>query len=102
MFAVIETGGKQYRVQEGQLLKVESLPSEEGQKIQFDKVLLISNGEKVELGAPYLTKKVTASVVAHGRHDKIRVLKFKRRKNYLRQYGHRQNYTQIKIEKIGA
>ncbi|MCD8499873.1 MAG: 50S ribosomal protein L21 [Gammaproteobacteria bacterium] len=101
MYAVIKTGGKQYRVVVGQTLKVESLPVEEGQSVDFTEVLLIANGEIVTVGQPLVSgASVTASVVEHGRGEKIRILKFRRRKHSRKHIGHRQNYTAIKIESI--
>ena len=101
MYAVIKTGGKQYRVSPGQSLKIESLAIEQGQNVEFDEVLLVADGENVAVGAPYLDKgKVTAEVVSHGRGKKIDVIKFKRRKNYMRTQGHRQNYTEVRITDI--
>lgn len=103
MYAVIVTGGKQYRVKEGQSLKVESLALEPGQSVDFDNVLMVANGEDITIGKPNVSgAKVTASVVEHGRGDKIRIVKFRRRKHSRTQMGHRQNYTQVKIEKIQA
>jgi large subunit ribosomal protein L21 len=103
MYAVIVTGGKQYRVKEGQLLKVETLPAEQGQSVQFDRVLMLVNGTDVKVGQPTVAgAKVTASVVEHGRGEKIRIVKFRRRKHSRRQMGHRQNFTKIKIEAITA
>lgn len=101
MFAVIETGGKQYKVMPGQRLRVETLNAEVGEKFNFDKVLLISNGENAEIGAPYLSgKKVEAEIIAHGRGEKVRIIKFRRRKHHMKQMGHRQNYTEVKISAI--
>jgi len=103
MYAVIETGGKQYRVAPGQTLKVERLPAEAGAEIAFDKVLLVADGENVRVGTPYLEGgRVTARVKAQGRHRKITVIKFKRRKNYKRTKGHRQHYTEVEITGIEA
>lgn len=103
MYAVIETGGKQYRVAPGQTLKVERLPAEAGAEIAFDKVLLVADGENVRVGTPYLEGgRVTARVKAQGRHRKITVIKFKRRKNYKRTRGHRQHYTEVEITGIEA
>lgn len=103
MYAVIVTGGKQYRVKEGQLLKVESLPVEQGQTIDFDQVLMLVNGAEINVGKPIVVgAKVTASVIEHGRGEKIRIVKFRRRKHSRRQMGHRQNFTKIKIEAIVA
>ena len=103
MYAVIVTGGKQYKVAVNDLLKIEKLTVDEGQSITFDQVLMISDHETVQIGTPVLTAaKVVATVVAHGRHRKIQVLKFKRRKNYLKRQGHRQDFTQIKVTDIIA
>ena len=103
MYAVIVTGGKQYRVVEGQTLKLEKLPVEIGSSVDFDQVLMIGNGEDVKVGAPYLTgSKVVASVVNQGRHDKIHIIKFRRRKHHQKQMGHRQYYTEVKITAIQA
>lgn len=104
MFAVIETGGKQYKVKQGQRLRVETLKGEAGDKVSFDKVLLVANGEdSVEVGAPYLSGKVVSATIAeHGRGKKIRIIKFRRRKHHMKQMGHRQNYTEVVIDSIGA
>lgn len=103
MYAVIITGGKQYRVVEGDTLKVEKLPAEAGATVTFDKVLMAGEGTDVKVGAPYLTGgKVTATVTAHGRHDKIRIIKFRRRKHHMKQQGHRQYYTELQITGISA
>jgi large subunit ribosomal protein L21 len=101
MYAVIETGGKQYRVSEGQTIKLEKLPAEIGKTVEFEKVLLISTEAGLKIGAPYVTgSRVVADVIEQGRHDKIRVIKFRRRKHYRRQMGHRQYFTQVKITSI--
>jgi len=101
MYAIIGTGGKQFRVREGQICQFERLSGEPGSKVTFNEVLMVADGDSVKLGKPYVSgAKVEASVVAEGRHKKIHVLKFKRRKNYLRQMGHRQYYTEVKIDKI--
>lgn len=98
MNAVIKTGGKQYRVSEGDKLNVETLLGEPGEEFQLDQVLMIHDGDAVEIGKPLLEgAKVTAKVIEHGRGDKIKIVKFKRRKHYRRQMGHRQNYTRIEI-----
>lgn len=103
MFAIIETGGKQYKVKEGDTLRVELLNVEEGQEIDLEKVLMVSNGEEVKVGNPYVAgAKVTVKVKEHGKGKKIIVFKFKAKKNYRRKQGHRQPYTAIVIEKITA
>ena len=101
MYAVIKTGGKQYRVAVGQTLKVESLPGEEGQSIDFTEVLLVANGDVITVGHPRVVGAVVkASLVEHGRGDKIRIVKFRRRKHSRKHMGHRQNFTAVKIESI--
>lgn len=103
MYAVIETGGKQYRVTEGQTIKVEKLTADAGSSIELDKVLMVANGENIQLGRPYVSGgKVSAVVEAHGRGDKIRIIKFRRRKHSRKQMGHRQHFTAIKITGISA
>jgi large subunit ribosomal protein L21 len=103
MHAVIVSGGKQYRVTEGQSIKVEKLVAEAGNSIEFDKVLMLSDGETSQIGAPYLKGcTVQADVVSHGRGPKIRIIKIKRRKHHRKTQGHRQAYTEVKITKIGA
>lgn len=102
-YAIIETGGKQHRVKPGEILKVEKIEAATGASIDFDKVLLVSDGENVKIGAPYVAGgKVTAEVVEQGRHDKIKIIKFRRRKHHMKQMGHRQWYTAIKITAITA
>jgi len=103
MYAVITSGGKQFRVIEGQTLKVAKMTAEVGSAIDFDnKVLMVVNGDDIKVGAPFLTEgKVAASIVSHGRHKKIHIIKFRRRKHHRKQMGHRQDYTEIKITKIG-
>lgn len=101
MYAVISTGGKQYRVSEGETLKVEKLPVAEGETIAFDQVLMVGEGDNVTVGAPYVTGgKVTATVKAQGRGDKIKIVKFRRRKHYRKHQGHRQHYTELQITGI--
>ena len=103
MFAVFESGGKQHRVTEGDVVRLERLSGDPGQSVEFDRVLLVSEGEDVTVGMPYVEGgKVTAEVVEQGRGAKIRVVKFKRRKNYLRRAGHRQDYTEVRITAINA
>ncbi|MBW1886844.1 MAG: 50S ribosomal protein L21 [Deltaproteobacteria bacterium] len=101
MYAVIQTGGKQYVVAPGEELKVEKLPGEVGETIAFDRVLLTSDGENVNLGKPYLENtKVLGRITDHGRNKKIVVFKYKRRKGYRKKLGHRQNYTLVRVENI--
>ena len=101
MYAVIKTGGKQYRVAEGQTLKVEKIDAEEGASVEFDTVLMIADGEQVRIGAPYIDgARVTATVESQGRGPKVRIVKFRRRKHYMRQKNHRQQYTEIKVTGI--
>lgn len=103
MYAVIVTGGKQYKVAEGEFLKVEKLEIATGESVTFDRVLLVGNGDEVQIGAPVVNgAKVVAEVVAQGRHDKIRIIKFRRRKHHMKRQGHRQWYTEIKITGIQA
>jgi large subunit ribosomal protein L21 len=103
MYAVITSGGKQYRVAEGQTLKLEKLAAEVGSTVDFDKVLMIANGDDVKVGQPNVKGcKVTASVIGQGRHDKVHIMKFRRRKHHQKQMGHRQYFTEVKIEKIEA
>jgi large subunit ribosomal protein L21 len=103
MYAVIKTGGKQYRVAEGQTLKVEKLPLESGAAVEFDQVLMVADGEQVSVGTPYLEGgKVTGTVKNHGRAKKIEVVKFRRRKHHRKQMGHRQYYTEVEITGIQA
>jgi large subunit ribosomal protein L21 len=101
MYAVIATGGKQYRVAEGDVVRMEKLTAEPGADVEFDKVLLVGEGASVKVGAPYLDGgKVTGTVQTHGKGDKVRIVKFRRRKHYLRQGTHRQPYTDVKITGI--
>ena len=101
MYAVIKTGGKQYRVREGESLNIESLDAEPGESVQLDQVLMIGEGDAVKVGTPFLPgASVTALVVDHGRGPKILVIKFRRRKHYRKQMGHRQNYTRVEITGI--
>lgn len=103
MYAVIESGGKQHRVVEGEVLNVELLEAAAGDKIDFNEVLMVGTGADVKVGAPYVAGgKVSAEVVGHGRADKIHVIKFRRRKHFRKQMGHRQWFTQIKITAISA
>ena len=103
MYAVIATGGKQYRVENGTVLQVEKLDVEPGATVEFGEVLLIGNGDDIKIGAPLLKGgKVTATVEKHGKGEKKVIVKFRRRKHYLRQGTHRQQYTQVKITGISA
>ena len=103
MYAVIVSGGKQHRVTEGEVLKVEKLLVEAGSSIDFDKVLLVANDDDVKIGAPVVEgAKVTAEVVSHGRGKKVHIMKFKRRKHHMKRMGHRQWFTEIKITAISA
>lgn len=103
MYAVIQTGGKQYRVEEGTVLRVEKIDAEEGDAIEFDRVLLVGDGAEVTIGSPLVSGgKVTATVEEQGRGRKLDVIKFKRRKGYRRQYGHRQAYTQVRVTGISS
>ncbi len=103
MYAVIQTGGKQYKVSEGSILKVEKLGIDEGASVEFDKVLMIADGDDIKVGSPYIDGgKVTATVTAVGRHKKIKIVKFRRRKHHRKQMGHRQHYTEVKVTGISA
>ncbi len=103
MYAVIKTGGKQYRVAEGARLKVERLDAAEGDAVEFDQVLLVGEGDDVKIGTPLVEGgKVTGTVEAQGKGRKVEVVKFKRRKNYRRTKGHRQQFTQVRITNISA
>lgn len=103
MYAVIATGGKQYRVAQGDVIRIELLEAEPGASVDFDKVLLIGEGENVQVGAPYVEGgKVSGTVKSHGRADKIEVIKFRRRKHHRKQMGHRQHYTEVEITAISS
>jgi len=103
MYAVIQTGGKQYRVSEGLKLKVEKLDVAEGDSIELDKVLMVANGDDVKVGTPYVDGgKVTATVTAHGRGKKVKIIKFKRRKHHMKRQGHRQAFTELEITNIAG
>ncbi len=103
MYAVIVTGGKQYRVEEGQTLKVEKIETATGESIDLEQVLLVGNGDDVKIGQPVVEgAKVTAEIVAHGRHKKVKIIKFRRRKHSMTQMGHRQWFTELKITSISA
>lgn len=101
MYAIVEAGGKQYRVQEGDLIKVESLGVDEGESVVFDRVLFVGKDDDLLVGTPCVQgASVTASVVANGKDKKILVFKFKRKKNYRKMRGHRQRFTEIRIDSI--
>ena len=102
MYAVIESGGKQYRVAVGDRLKVETLRLEPGSKLSLEKVLMIADEGDIQLGGPYLGSKVEATVIGHGRGEKVRVFKLRRRKNSRQQAGHRQNFTELEIVTIAG
>ena len=103
MYAVIKTGGKQYRVEAGEKLKVEQIAADIGAEIKLEEVLLLADGDNVTMGAPLVSgAAVTAKVVSHGRGDKVRIFKMRRRKHYRKSQGHRQNYTEIEIVGINA
>ncbi|MGB0129316.1 MAG: 50S ribosomal protein L21 [Rhodocyclaceae bacterium] len=103
MYAVIKTGGKQYRVVPGEKLKVEQIPADVGTEIALDQVLMVSDGEAVKIGSPMIAgAQVKATVLAHGRHAKVKIFKMRRRKHYQKHQGHRQNYTEIRIDGISA
>ena len=103
MYAVIKTGGKQYRVAAGEKIKVEQIPAEVGTKITLDQVLMVGEGEAVKIGAPLVAgASVSATVLSQGRHDKVRIFKMRRRKHYQKRQGHRQNYTELQINTIAG
>ena len=103
MYAVIKTGGKQYKVVAGEKLKVEKLEVAEGGKVIFDKILMLSTGEAVTIGSPLISGAVVnATVVSHGRGDKVMIFKFRRRKHYRKTQGHRQSYTEVLIGDING
>jgi large subunit ribosomal protein L21 len=101
MYAVIQTGGKQYRVKSGEQIKVELLPEQVGAAISFDKVLMLGEGEGVKVGTPFVAgAAVKATVVAQGRGEKVRIFKMRRRKHYQKSQGHRQSFTEVRIDEI--
>ncbi len=103
MYAVIKTGGKQYRVVAGEKLKIEQIPADVGTEIIIDQILMVGEGESVSIGAPLVTgASVKATVLSQGRHDKVMIFKMRRRKHYQKHQGHRQNYTEIRIDGISA
>lgn len=103
MYAVIQTGGKQYRVSEGDKVRVEKLDVEAGDSVELDRVLMIADGDNVQIGTPFVDGgRVTASVEAHGRGDKVKIIKFRRRKHHMKRQGHRQWYTELRVTGISA
>jgi len=103
MYAVVKTGGKQYRVSAGQKIKVEQIPADVGAEITLDQILMVGEGESVTIGTPVVAgATVKATVLSQGRHDKIQIFKMRRRKHYQKHQGHRQNYTELRIEAISA
>jgi large subunit ribosomal protein L21 len=103
MYAVIKTGGKQYRVAAGEKIKVEQIPADVGSEITLDQVLMVGEGESVQIGTPVVSgAAVKATVLSHGRHDKVKIFKMRRRKHYQKHQGHRQNYTELRIEAISV
>ncbi len=103
MYAIIKTGGKQYRVAAGDTIKVETLNAEVGSQVTLSEVLAVSDGNELKVGAPFVEgASVTTTVVSHGRHDKVRIFKMRRRKHSIKSAGHRQNYTELKIDSIAA
>jgi large subunit ribosomal protein L21 len=103
MYAVIKTGGKQYKVSAGEKLKVEQIPADVGTEIVIDQVLAVGEGERLSVGAPLVSgATVSATILSHGRHDKVRIFKMRRRKHYQKRQGHRQNYTELFIAKIAS
>ena len=103
MYAVVKTGGKQYKVAAGEKIKVEQIPAELGQEITLDQVLAVGQGDQLQVGAPLVVgATVKATVLAQGRHDKVTIFKMRRRKHYQKHQGHRQNFTELRIDTINA
>ena len=103
MYAVIKTGGKQYKVAAGEKIKIEQIAADVGQEITIDQVLAVGSGAELKVGTPLVSgANVVATVVAHGRHDKVRIFKMRRRKHYQKRQGHRQNFTEIQIGSVNA
>ncbi|KFA58057.1 50S ribosomal protein L21 [Gilliamella sp. Fer1-1] len=101
MYAVFQSGGKQHRVSEGQVVRLEKIEVETGSEVVFDKVLMVANGEDIKVGAPFVEgATIKAEIVEHGRGDKVKIVKFRRRKHYRKQQGHRQWFTDVKITAI--
>ena len=103
MYAVIKTGGKQYRVAEGSRLKVEKIDADEGADVELDQVLLVADGDDVKVGTPFVEGgRVTARITGHGRARKVQIIKFRRRKHHLKHQGHRQAFTELEVTGISA
>ena len=103
MYAVIKTGGKQYKVATGEKIKIEQIAADVGQEITIEQVLAVGSGADLKVGTPLVAgASVVATVVAHGRHDKVRIFKMRRRKHYQKRQGHRQNFTEIQIGAVNA
>jgi large subunit ribosomal protein L21 len=103
MYAVIKTGGKQYKVAAGEKIKVEQIAADVGQEITIEQVLAVGNGDQLKVGAPLVDgASVKATVVAHGKHDKVRIFKMRRRKHYRKSQGHRQSYTELQISSVNG
>jgi len=103
MYAVISTGGKQYKLAQGDVCRIEKLDAEEGTTVEIDKVLMIADGDNINIGTPYVDGgKVTATVKSHGRAKKVEIMKFRRRKHHQKRTGHRQYYTEIEVTAISA
>jgi len=103
MYAVISTGGKQYKLAQGDVCRVEKLDAEEGASVEIDKVLMIANGDDINIGTPFVDGgKVTATIKSHGRAKKVEIMKFRRRKHHQKRTGHRQYYTEIEVTGISA
>ena len=103
MYAVVKTGGKQYKVAAGEKLKIEQIPADVGAQVTLDQVLMVGEGESVRVGQPTVAGvSVLATVVAHGRGEKVKIFKMRRRKHYQKHQGHRQNYTELRIDSIAG
>jgi len=103
MYAVIKTGGKQYKVAPGEKLKIEQMPADVGQEITLDQVLAVGDGDQIRLGQPLISgASVIATVLSQGRHDKVTIFKMRRRKHYQKHQGHRQNFTEVRIDAING
>jgi len=103
MYAVIKTGGKQYKVAAGEKIKVEQIAADVGQEVVIEQVLAVGNGAELKVGTPLVTgATVKATVVAHGKHDKVRIFKMRRRKHYKKSQGHRQTYTELEISAVNG